>query len=94
MLNVSELKKRLNNVSLKGHQDPSSLLEELAVYAYSETAVTLETHDLIGAVFGAAPEKYNTALKVTADIKGKYLDIDDLEKVMYTHWRQGGGTQC
>jgi hypothetical protein len=30
---------------------------------------------------------------VTADIKGKNLDIDDLEKVMYNLWQQGGGRQ-
>jgi hypothetical protein len=67
-------------------------LKKLAaiVYAYSDAAVTLGTQDLIGAVFGAAPEKYNTVLNVTSDIKGKYLDIDDLETVMYMmNWSWG-----
>jgi hypothetical protein len=31
-------------------------------------------------MFGAAPEKYHTLLNVTADIKGKDLDIDDIER--------------
>jgi hypothetical protein len=51
----------------------------------------LGTQDLIGAVFGASLEKYHTMLNVTADTKGKSLDIDDLEKAMHNLWRQGGG---
>jgi hypothetical protein len=82
---VITVNKRLNSVTLKGNQDPLDLFEELEAieHAYSETAATLGTQDLIGAVFGAAPEKYHTVLNVTDDIKGKNLDIDDLEKVMY-----------
>jgi hypothetical protein len=93
VLTVSELKKCLSNVTLNGNQDPSDLFEELAdiEHAYSETAATLGTQDLIGAVFVAATEKYNTVLNITSDIKGKGLDIDDIEKVVYTLWRQGGG---
>jgi hypothetical protein len=53
VLIVSELKKRLNNVTLKRNQDPSGLFEERAAieHAYSETAATLVTQDLIGDVF-------------------------------------------
>jgi hypothetical protein len=51
----------------------------------------LGTQDLIGAVFVAAPSKYHTVLNITSDIKGKSLDIDELEKVMYNLWQQGGG---
>jgi hypothetical protein len=59
VLNVSELKKHLHNVTLKGNQDPSGMFEELAAidHAYSETAATLGTQTLIGAVFGEASEK-------------------------------------
>jgi hypothetical protein len=93
VLTVSELKRRLNNVTLKGNQVRSDLFEELVAieHAYSETAATLGTQDLIGAVFAAAPGKYHTVLNITSYMKGKALDIDDLEKVMYNLWRQGGG---
>jgi hypothetical protein len=86
VLTVSELKKRLNNVTLKGNQDTADLFEELTAidHVYSETAATLGTQDLIGTVLGAAPEKYHTVLNVTTDIKWNNLDIDDLEKVMST----------
>jgi hypothetical protein len=79
--------------SLKGNQDPSDLFEELVdiEHAYSETATTLGTQDLIVAVFGAAAEKYHTVINVTADTKVKSLDIGDLEKVMHNIWGQGGG---
>jgi hypothetical protein len=30
-------------------------------------------------------------LNITFGIKGKGLDIEDLEKVIYNLWRQGGG---
>ena len=93
VLTVSELKKRLNNVSMKANQDPSDMFEELAAieHAYSSTAATLGDQDLIGAVFAAAPEKYHTVLGITADIKGEALEIEDFEKAMYNLWRQGGG---
>jgi hypothetical protein len=85
VLNVSELKKHLYNVTLKVNQDPSYLFEELAAieHAYSETAATLGTQYFIGAVFGAVPEKYHTVLNVTTDIKGNDSDIDGLEKVIF-----------
>jgi hypothetical protein len=56
VFNVSELKKRLNSVTLKGNQDRLELFEELVKneHAYSETAATLGTSDLSGAVSGAA----------------------------------------
>jgi hypothetical protein len=38
-------------------------------------------------VFAAAPDNYHTVLNITSDIKGKSLDIDDLEKFMYNLWR-------
>jgi hypothetical protein len=43
VLNVSELNKGLNSVTLKKNQYPSNLFEELAAieHAYSETAATL-----------------------------------------------------
>jgi hypothetical protein len=72
--------KRPKDITLKGNQELFDLFEELAAieHAYSETAATLGTQDLIGAVFGAAPEKYHTVLNVTADIKGKSLDSNYL----------------
>jgi hypothetical protein len=92
MLTASEFKKRLSNVTLKGNQDPSDLFEEIADidHSYSDTAATLGTQDLSGTVFAEAPEKYHTVLNITSDIKGKSLDINDLEKVMYNLWCQGG----
>jgi hypothetical protein len=93
VITVSELKKRLNNATIKVNQDPTDLFEELAAieHAYSETAATWGTESLIGAVFGAAPEKYHNVLNVTSDIKGNSLNIDDLEKVINNIWCQGGG---
>jgi hypothetical protein len=84
VIRVSELTKCLNNVTLKGNQDLSDLFEELAAieHAYSDTAATLGTQYLIGAVFAAAPEKYHTMLNTTSDIKGNSLDIGDLDKLM------------
>jgi hypothetical protein len=92
VLTVPELKKRLHAVSLKGNQDPSDMFEELAAieHAYLQTKATLVSQDLIGAVFAAAPEKYHSILKITAEMKGEGLDIDDLENAMYKLWRQGG----
>jgi hypothetical protein len=58
---------------------------------YSETVAILGTQDLSAAAFGAAPEIYNTVLNVTDNIKSNNLDIDDLEKVVYTMWHQAGG---
>jgi hypothetical protein len=89
LLTVSELKKRLNAVSLKGNQDPSYMFEELASieHACLETKATLGSQDLIGAVFAVAPEKYHSVLNITAEIKGVGLDIDDLENAMYKLWR-------
>jgi hypothetical protein len=53
VLTVSDFNKHLNNMTLKGNQDPPYVFEELAAieYAYSETAATLGTQDFIGAVF-------------------------------------------
>jgi hypothetical protein len=87
-LTVSELKNRLNNVTLKGNQYPSGMFEENPAikHAYSETAASLGTQDLIGALFAAEPEKCNNVLNITSDIKGQSLDIDDLGKVMYNLW--------
>jgi hypothetical protein len=93
VLTVSELKKRLNAVSLKGNQDPLDMFEELAAieHAYLETKAILGSQDLIVAVFDMAPEKYNSMFNITAEIKGSGLDIDDLENAMYKLWLQGGG---
>jgi hypothetical protein len=93
VLTVSELKKRLNDVALKGNQDPSDMFEELDAieHAYLETKATLGSQDLIGAVFAAAPEKYHSVLTITAELKGANMDIDHLESAMYKLWRQGGG---
>jgi hypothetical protein len=90
---VSELNKRLNAVALKVNQDPSDMFEELAAieHAYLETKATLGSHDFIGAVSAAAPEKYHSVLTITAELKGGNLDIDHLESAMYKLWRQGGG---
>jgi hypothetical protein len=67
VLTVSELKKRLNAVALKGNQDPLDMFEELAAieHAYLETKATLGSQDFIGAVFAAAPEKYHSVLTIT-----------------------------
>jgi hypothetical protein len=91
VLTVLEPNKRLDTVTLKRNQDISYLFEELAAieHGYSETLATLGTHDLSGVVFGTSPEKNNTVLNVSADIKGDNLDIGDLEEVMYIMWRQG-----
>jgi hypothetical protein len=45
VLIVSEIKKRLHSVTLKGNQDTPDLFEELPAieHAYSETAATLGT---------------------------------------------------
>jgi hypothetical protein len=93
VLTVSELKKRLNDVALKVNQDLSDMFEELAAieHAYLETKATLGSHNLIGAVFAAAPDKYHSALTITAELKRANLDIDHLESAMYKLWRQGGG---
>jgi hypothetical protein len=94
VITVSELKKRLNTVALKGNKDPSDMFEELAAveYAYLETKATLDSQDLIGAVFAAAPEKYHSVLTITAELKRDKFDIDHyLESAMYKLWRQGGG---
>jgi hypothetical protein len=93
VLTVSELKKRLNVVALKGNQDPSDMFEELAAieHAYVETKAALGSQDLSGAVFAAAPEKYHSVLTITAELKGANLDIDHLESAMYKLWIQGGG---
>jgi hypothetical protein len=93
VLTVSEQKRWLNDVALKGNQDPSDRFEELAAiqHAYLETKATLGSHDLIGAVFAAAPEKYHSVLTITAKLKGANLDIDHLESAMYKLWRQGAG---
>jgi hypothetical protein len=55
VLTVSELKKRLNDVALKGNQDPPEMFEELAAieHAYLETKATLGSQYLIGEVFAA-----------------------------------------
>jgi hypothetical protein len=68
VLTVPELKKRLNDVALKGNQKPSDMFEELAAieHAYLETKATLGSQDLIVAVFAAAPEKYHSVLTITA----------------------------
>jgi hypothetical protein len=81
VLTVSELKKRLNAASLQGNQEPSDMFEELAAidHAYLETKATVGSQGLIGALFTAAPEKYNSVLNITAEIKVSKLDIDDLE---------------
>jgi hypothetical protein len=49
VLTVSELKKQLNNFTLKGNQDASDIFEELASieHACSETAATLGTQDCL-----------------------------------------------
>jgi hypothetical protein len=90
VMDVSELKKHLNSATLKGNQDPSDLFDLLAAieHAYCETAATLGIQDLSGAVFGAAPETYNTVFSVTYNINDKALGIDDLKRVMYNRWRQ------
>jgi hypothetical protein len=92
VLTVSELKKSLNDVALKGNQDPSDMFEEVAGidHAYLETKATLVSQDLIGAVFAAAPQKYHYVLTITAELKGANLDIDHLESAMYKLWRQVG----
>jgi hypothetical protein len=84
VITVYELKKRLNAVFLKGTQEPSYMFEELEAieHAYLETKATLGLQYLIGAVFSAAPEKYNSVLNITAEMKGESLDIDDLENAM------------
>jgi hypothetical protein len=71
VLTVSELKKRLSNVTLKGDQNPADLFEELAAieHEYSETAAALGNQDLIGAVFAAAPEKTRAVLNIASEIK-------------------------
>jgi hypothetical protein len=70
-LPVSEFKKRLNDVSLKGNQDPLGKFEGLSAieHAHLETKATLGSRDLIGAVFAAAPDKYHSVLNITAKIK-------------------------
>jgi hypothetical protein len=92
-LTVSELKKRLNGVSLKGNQDPSDMFEELAAieHVYLQTKSTLGSQNLIGALFATAPEKYHSGLNISAEIKGSKLDIDDLKNAMYKFWCQVGG---
>jgi hypothetical protein len=95
VLAVSELKKRLNDVALKGNQDPSDMFEELAEieHAFLETKSTLGSQDLIGAVFASAPEKYHSVLTITAELKGATLGIDYLESAIYKLWRQGGNQE-
>jgi hypothetical protein len=93
VLTVSELKQRLNAVSLKDKQDPSRMFEEMAAihHAYLKTKANLGSQDLSGVVFAAAPDKYHYMLNITTEMKGNKLNIDNLENEMYKFWRQGGG---
>jgi hypothetical protein len=63
---------------------------EAAEHAYLETKAYLGSHNLSGAVFDAVPEKYNSVLYITTEMKGYKLDIDDLRIIMYKLWHQGG----
>jgi hypothetical protein len=64
---------------------------EATEHAYLETKANLGSHNLRGAVFYAAPEKYNYVLYITTEMKGYKFDIDDLKITMYKLWHQGGG---
>jgi hypothetical protein len=78
--------------SLKVNQDHPDMFEEPEAneHVYLETKANLGSHNLSGAVFDAAPEKYNSVLYITTEMKGYKLDIDDLKVIMYKLWHQVG----
>jgi hypothetical protein len=82
-------------VSMKKHEDPAVLFEQLAEIevTYAGTTITINEQDWIEVVLATAAEKYHAVLTSEQCAKGASLTMDDLEDAMHQLWRQGGGSQ-
>jgi hypothetical protein len=91
----ADTRHRLNNVSMRKHEYPAFIFEQLEEIevAYAGTTITITAHDYIGVVFATMAEKYHDVLTSGQRVKGASLTIDDLEDTMNQLWRQGGGSQ-
>jgi hypothetical protein len=92
---AAEVRRRLNDVSMKKNDDPAILCKQLAEIevAYAGTTIKIIEQDYIGVVFATYAEKYHSVLTSEQRTKGADLTMDDLEDVMNQLWRQGGGSQ-
>ena len=85
-----EMRELLAKVSMKAHQDPTSLFEQISAIQnrYNNASRKIDEEDLIAVILKAAPKDYQAVLTVEQRVKGDKLVLADLESAMHQHWRQ------
>jgi hypothetical protein len=89
IINRVEMRTRLNQVSMKTHEDPRTLLDQLASIqsAYNDATRRIDPDDLIAVVIKQAPDEYKSILTAEQRIKGTNLTLDDLRSCMNDLYR-------
>jgi hypothetical protein len=85
-----EMREQLTKVSMKAHQDPTTLFEQISAIQnrYNNASRKIDEEDLIAVILKAAPKDYQAVLTVEQRVKGDNLVLADLESAMHQHWRQ------
>lgn len=84
-----ELRKMLNNVSMKPKDDPSTLFEQLSAIEnrFNTEADQIKDEELIAVVIDAAPKEYKSILTSEQRAQGTAITVEKLEAAMTQHWR-------
>jgi hypothetical protein len=84
-----EMRTRLNQFSMKTHEDPRTLFDQLASIqsAYNDAMRRIDPDDLIAVVLEKAPDEYKSILTAEQRIKGTNLTLEDLRSCMNDLYR-------
>jgi hypothetical protein len=84
-----EMRTRLNQVSMKTHEDPRTLFDQLASIqsAYNDAKRRIDPDDLIAVVLEKAPDEYKSILTAEQRVKGTNLTLEDLRSCMNDLYR-------
>jgi hypothetical protein len=85
-----EMRQQLSKIKMKKGMDPSLLFERLTSIQnqYLGPGKRLDKEELIAIILDVATEKYRAILTIERKIKGDFLTIEDLERVMTEEYRQ------
>jgi len=85
-----EIRELLAKVSMKAHQDPTSLFKQITAIQnrYNNASRKIDEEYLIAVILKAAPKDYQAVLTVEQRFRGDKLLLADLESAMHQHWRQ------
>jgi hypothetical protein len=91
----NEMGQKLSRIKMKKRMDPSPLFERLTSIQnqYLGSGKRLDKDQLIAIILDIHTEEYHAILTIERKIKGDFLTVEDLERLMTEEYRQNTRNQ-